>query len=354
MDIAWAFSLYTVQYIDGVLYGATVLGGNILKVDRDGIAKIVWMNDYSDQHKGGVLLYSVRYDNKLIFFPYMSEQIVVYDMYTNEIEKILFRCKGKNEKIFAHVYNNSIFMFGLTTGRVWKLQGSKIEIINEEYKFCGELLKYRRTFENKEVAFCDTNDPSLRIYDCQYNTWRKITFSSEIEDGFVWDNDIWMIENGNLHCFSEENKDEVIISGSDDDFESFIIQANADKLLFFESKGIIREIDMKSHSVKNIRENDFSKNLIQWGVELGNGNALLIDIDKLDWMLRGNDKYKILYVKTMTFDEVDMFNMNSLTSEMIKDTYFRVVWNLSPDLTKTENKDESLSFMIDSLRMGVF
>lgn len=356
MNIAWAYSICTIQYIDGELYGTTVLGGNILKVDRNGVIKIIWENDYANQSEGGVFLYSVLYNDNLYFFPYMSGFIVVYNITSETIEKIPFRCKEAEEKIFAYVFHDMIYMFGLSSGRVWKLRGTEIEIINEKYKPINELSKYRKVFEDNRLFFFQNNSSTGMIYDCLSNSWEQIKFSSIIEDGYVSGDEIWLLEKGNLHCYSKKtNKDEFVISGSGEESSSYILQVDENRLLMFDSIAKkIYKIEMNTRSVEQVKEKILFDNTIQWGIELGGGISLLIDINNLDWMLRGNEKYLLLEMESMTIKEIPMFNMALTTKELINERYSCIAWRISQDNLISENNNEDLPFLIDSINMGIF
>ncbi len=120
-DIAWAYSLNTVLLIGDALYGATVLGGNILKTEINGATTIVWKNDCTNPYDGGIFIHSLFYGDKLYFFPYRFEYIVIYNINDNSVEKLYFEDKGSEEKIYSRLFENRIIMFGLDTGRVWEL-----------------------------------------------------------------------------------------------------------------------------------------------------------------------------------------------------------------------------------------
>lgn len=351
MGIAWALSLYTVQYIDEEIYGASVIGGNILKVDKNGITHIVWENDFSDQNIGGVFLHSVLCDGGIYFFPYLAKVIVKYDIGSNCVEKIAFIDKCDNEAIYAHIFQNEIFMFGLSTGRVWNLRSTGITCLNEELDLSNDFIKTRRLYEKDRVLFSDPFNRRIMIYDCRSNSWISKRISFKPEEACIFEDDLWYIENGNLHVASAKTgNDEMILEGDGDYLECSLIQTDEVTAFYFESKRrMIYKIDLESHSAFKIDLELFSENPVQWGAELGKGILFWMDSSKLGGLFYSGDRYAVIDVNDMSIKNASTATMDDEAALKIKERCLKISYSSIDDHVIFENEKENLSWFLDSL-----
>jgi len=355
MDIAWAYSLYTVQLIDNSIYGATVLGGNILRTELNGTSKIIWENDYADPHKGGVFLYSLIFNKKLYLFPYVSEYIVIYDTETQEIVKIRLDGKGKEEKIYPHIYQGKILMFGLDSGSVWELRDETVSAIYDNHEDV-KLFKYRGIREEQYVLFYGTEKKTAALFDCRNQHWTYITAPDFITGGFSENTVIWYIAGKRL--FSQDIKSnycDEVLSISDGCTGASIINKNIDEILVVENSGDKTFLVNKATKIVEEKRIDFFlKGNLHTVVDLENGYLMLADYRKLDWMLWAGDKYAICNTADMSVNGIPIFNMNSKSKRMIEERYANIAWNMTSGNIICENEKEGLSFLLESLALDIF
>lgn len=355
MNIAWAYSLNTVQFIDDVIYGATVLGGNILKTEIDGTSKIIWENDYTDPHKSGIFLSSLLYCGKLYLFPYMSEYIVIYDINMQTVEKIRFGDKGREETIYPRLFENKILMFGLDTGRVWEL-GTSITPLGDVNSGAGKLHKYRSYSEGRYMLFYGAEKKLAPVFDCKKPGWINIDTSDFIKGGFADDNLLWYADGDKFYCQHIDSKSrKEIISISEGTSAVSVVPIDDKRLLVVEYEGNgIYLIDKETKNAEKTEIDFFTEKNHHVAIELGGNRLLYVDCESLDWMLWSGDRYAICNTLDMSVTDIPIFNMDSKDGRMINERYARIAWKLAPNKTIYESEKEGLDFFLKSISLGVF
>lgn len=352
MDIAWAYSLNTVQFIDNAIYGATVLGGNILRTEIGGTSEIIWENDYSNPHKGGVFLYSLLYCGKLYLFPYISEYIVIYDISKQTVEKIYFEDKGKNEKIYPHRFEKKILMFGLDTGRVWEL-GEEILKVNDMNQEAGKLFKYKGIIGERYTLFYGIERKLAAVFDCKNLCWIIIHMPDFIKGGFAEGKLLWYAAGDKFYKHDIETESYTEIAHISEECSSVsVVRTNDNAILIVEDKGNgVYLLNKETQSVQEIYINFFLEHNLHVAVEIDGSYCILADYKKLDWMLWNGDKYAVYNATDMSVTDIPIFNMDNRTEWMINERYARIAWDLAPNETIHENEKEGLKFLIDSLEL---
>lgn len=355
MNIAWAYSINTVQYINNAIYGATVLGGNILKTELNGTSVIVWENDYSDPHKGGVFLYSLVFNQKFYLFPYSSDYIVIFDIYTYEVEKVFFEDKGKEEKIYPHIFEEKIIMFGLDSGCVWELGNSILRIDAKNQSF-GNLFKLRGVVGERYTLFYGIEKKVAVIYDCKNHGWISFETFDYVNAGFAEGEYIWYIAGNRLFRQSIETKSySEILTIPDavsnvsmtriDECQICVVENDGDRTYL---------IDKQTLDVRRIRFDFISNGNNHAMVGLDRGYLFFADFKILDWMIWKGDKYVICDMRDQSVYDIPIFNMEDRTKQMIDERYARIVWKIAPNKMLQENDKEGLELLIKSLNMSAF
>lgn len=347
MNTTLAFSLNTIQICDGTVYGTTVLGGNIMKAEMDGKASIVWENDYADQSKGGVFLYSVHHKDTIYFFPFMSEYIIAYNYKENTISKTRFDDKEIDERIYAQLHGDRIIMIGLKTGRVWEL-ADQIKDINTERRGEVNLIKQRNGIEKEMAFFVNQGASTIFAYDFRNNKWSLIEICDDVKNGIFEEGYVWYASNGWIHKHEIVSDEDVSIVRFGDCEEASIVRIGNKKMLIVPRKGDKQFlIDKDTLSIEVLHMNFYADEHLHYTVSLDDNHIFLASIVELDWMFQKCDKYAICGVKNMIPTEIQMFDTDSNTASIVKSRFESFCYNIMANGLVYESRRISLDFFLN-------
>lgn len=352
-DMTWTIEPGTLKCIGESVIGMSVLGSNILSVERDGVMRLLWENN-ENPLVCGLYTHSIIFQKKIFFMPYLSDWILSFDYRSNEIEKfdIIERCP--KESMNPYVFNGELFL--IATGKIYKYQAGKGFYLI--LHCCGgsdvPFTPKRDLIEGREQVLQRKTGRNIEffIFDCENKLWTMLAVPDCTFREFIWnENYIWYASDNAVYQIKlTENpgavKPEKIFEfDGKKDLVSFV-EKDGFLLMFLEKTDGIYQYDTTSckWEKKAFDFLDENKNILAYRI---NKRLLAIrQFDVRDWMIRPGERYGFFDIFSENYTELSLFTLENNCREVLKKNYIKSVWSVAPNHILMENERESIEFLI--------
>lgn len=357
MNITWAVGLQTIHHISEKIIGATVMGGDIVSIDRNGNMELVWENTEND----GVIspyLYSVFYDNRIFFLPDRAESVLVLSINGMKIQKYTIIGKEEDEVLYPIKFRGEFLVVGISTGRIWKFNNEKFELIHGAEKRIRKLDKWKNVAEERYVSFIDTEGTCNAVYDCQENMWIYYTSPEPLIDGFCDDKYLWGVSIDHIYRIPIEGEDneeriEQVIEKADA-WNTIIPMPDSKVAVFPDMHDFYYLFDKKNLSWERIGCKQFNKEFKLVAERISDEEILLTQLEKPDWMIEKQTKYYVYDSEIKSMEIFPLLHVGEICQKKFEKIYSESLWKSAPQKILIEDKRHDLEFLIHSFDLNVF